>query len=113
MPTRGSLTFFRIAGIPLRVHWSLLLAIAWITWAAGNAMPYYARAAGVSLGSLVLPFRALGVLLAIALFASVLLHELSHALVALHYRYRVRSITLMMLGGVSAIELPADGHGEA
>ena len=41
------------------------------------------------------------------LYLSVLLHEASHAYVARHYGYRVTSITLHFLGGMTAIDSEA------
>ena len=38
------------------------------------------------------------------LFVSVLLHEFGHSAVAMSYKIRVRSITLLMLGNISQIE---------
>ncbi len=45
-----------------------------------------------------------GVAFAIVLYLSVLMHEASHAVVARRYGFRVHSITLHFLGGVTAIE---------
>ncbi len=45
-----------------------------------------------------------GVVFAMVLYGSVLLHEVSHALMARRYGYPVASITLHFLGGMTAIE---------
>ena len=48
-----------------------------------------------------------GVAFAVLLYLSVLLHEASHAVAARHYGYRVTSITLHFLGGMTAVETEA------
>ncbi|MGH3347210.1 MAG: M50 family metallopeptidase [Nocardioides sp.] len=45
-----------------------------------------------------------GVVFAVILYASVLLHEISHALMARRFGFTVSSITLHFLGGMTAIE---------
>lgn len=112
---RGALTFARVRGIPLRAHWTLLLAVLWIALVAGTAVGQYSAGAGVDPQALQLSPWLLGVIVAVLLFASVTVHELSHSLIALSRGDRVRSITLMMLGGVSAIEPRRDDpiRGEA
>lgn len=45
-----------------------------------------------------------GLVFAVLLYLAVLLHEASHAVVAKRYGYRVTSITLHFLGGMTAIE---------
>jgi Zn-dependent protease len=55
---------------------------------------------------------AVSLTFAILLYVSVLIHELSHTLVALHYGLPVRRISLYLLGGVSEIEKPAPTPGK-
>ena len=95
----GGVRILRIAGIPISVHASWLIVYALLTWTL--AVGYFPRALpGVSeraswVGGLV------GALL---LFVSVLVHELSHAVVARAHGLRVRGITLHIFGGVSTLE---------
>lgn len=96
-----ALTVGRIAGIPIRVHISLLLAIPLLTWLFGMQILSVAEIAGLELT--VSPY-VLGVVLAISLFASVGLHELGHSLVALRRGFSIRSITLMLFGGVAQLD---------
>ena len=53
-----------------------------------------------------------GFLFAVLLYLSVLLHEISHALMARRYGFPVSSITLHFLGGMTAIEGEARRPGE-
>jgi len=56
---------------------------------------------------------SLGLVMALLLFASVLLHELGHSLVARSQGIKVNSITLFIFGGVAAIERESQTPGEA
>lgn len=75
-------------GIPIRVHWSFLVL-----------------AGGYALFSLAGGAAAFGTALAmaVALFGSVVLHELGHALAARRYGVETAHITLYPFGGVAAI----------
>jgi Zn-dependent protease len=90
---RGSVAIGRIAGVPIRVHWSFSLLIAFVLFANAGA------SRSVVLWSLAW---------IVALFASVTLHELSHCAVARRRGLEVRDIVLLPIGGVSEISgMPA------
>lgn len=97
-------TVFRVWGIPVRLHFTLLLFMPYLAFVAARQFEYLAASLEIPPGAIRLPAIAWGILLAVGLFVSVLLHELAHVAVARRAGTRVRSITLMMLGGVTALE---------
>jgi Zn-dependent protease len=108
----ASLRVARIRGIPLRLHVSFLVVLPLIAWALASGLPVTARLAGISPDALPGPRWAWGLGLAIALFLSVVVHELAHALYAVAHGGRVRAITLLMIGGVSEVLEPPRTHGQ-
>jgi Zn-dependent protease/CBS domain-containing protein len=108
---RNGLQIAVIRGIPVRLHVTFLLILPFLAWAFGSSLPEYARLAGVAPESLGSPW-AWGSGIAIALFASVLVHELAHSLYTVRKGGRVRSITLLMIGGVSEISEPPRTPGQ-
>jgi Zn-dependent protease len=99
----GSLTLFRIRAIPVRAHWTLLLAVPYLALVLSIQFRAVAELAGVPHEQLALPPLIWGLVLALGLFASITLHELAHSFVAIRFGGRVRSITLMLVGGVSQL----------
>lgn len=94
----GGLRLGRLLGIPVIIHSSWFLALWVLSWSL--AVSYYPRTfPGLSGGT----YWWLGILSAVLLFASVVVHELAHALTARRYGVRTRSITLFMFGGVAQI----------
>jgi Zn-dependent protease len=91
-------------GVEIRLHVTLLLILPYIVFITLARFDVLAKSAGVLPGELAFGPTAWGVLMAVLLFSSVLLHEFGHVLVALRQGAKVRSITLMMLGGISDME---------
>ena len=94
-----SITIGKIEGIEIKLNYSLLLAFALITWSlASGFLPIEYPGHGPIFN------WGIGAISAIALFLSILAHELSHSTVALRQGIGIRSITLFFFGGVSQIE---------
>ena len=87
---RWSWKLGRVAGIDIRVHATFLILLAWAALASYQA-------SGTAAGA------ARGVLFILALFASVTLHELGHALEAKRCGVPTRDITLLPIGGVARL----------
>lgn len=99
-----SLPFGRVFGIPLRIDYSWFLIFALITWTlATGYFPAEFK------GWPVAEYWIVGLITAVVFFASVLLHELGHSLVARRYKITVNSITLLIFGGVSEIKTEPAG----
>lgn len=91
-----SIRIGRLAGIPIGVQPLWIVIVALITWSLGAAY-YPNQVDGIA------PAAAygLGLLSALLLFASILLHELGHAIVARRNGVEIEEIDLWLLGGVA------------
>jgi len=102
----GGFRIGTIKGIPIRVHYSFLLILPFLAYQFGLLFRSAASHAGVPQEMIQGNPFIWGLGLALALFASVLIHELAHSLYALKKGGRVRDITLLMIGGVSNLTTP-------
>lgn len=87
---KWSIKLGRLWGIDVYLHFTFLLFLAWIgtyTWAGAGL--------GMALSK---------ILLVVALFACVLLHEYGHALTARKFGIGTHDITLLPIGGVARLE---------
>ena len=89
----------------------ILISSSWFLVAGLIAVVMSPRVDQVSPGLGAWKYLA-GFLFAVLLYLSVLLHEISHALMARRYGFPVSSITLHFLGGMTAIEGEARRPGE-
>jgi Zn-dependent protease len=95
---KGSLSLGKILGIPIQLHVSWFLIAILIVWtlAAGYFPQEYP-------GWSVATYWLVGGITAVLFFASVLIHELGHSVLALREQVPVKSITLFIFGGVAQI----------
>lgn len=97
----------RVKGIPIRLHYTLIIVFFLITFTVSvHLMP------DIKPGLSSLEYWIMGIICAIILFVSVLLHELAHSVMALRYGIKVRQIILFIFGGMSDIEEETPGGGE-
>ena len=94
----------RIRGVDLELHVSLLLLLPYLVFVTAARFPVLTREAGIDPANISGSPVVWGLILAIGLFVSVVLHEFGHVFAAQSLGVRVRSVTLMMLGGVSSME---------
>ena len=96
-----SIPLGRVFGIPIGIHYS------WFVIAALITLSLSARFAATQPTWDPTLVWAVAMTTAVLFFASIVLHELAHALVARANQLPVRSITLFALGGVAQIEKEA------
>lgn len=95
---RSSVTIGRVFGIPIKVHSSWFLVFVLITWSlAAGYFPQRYPHWDASLSWTVALATSL------LFFASVLLHELAHSLVALDRGLPIHDIVLFVFGGVAQL----------
>lgn len=98
----------RIMGIPIHIHLTFLLILPLFVYI------FSAPPADVVIAGMPANFRnldadlwvkyAFGTIAALVFFTTILAHELAHSYLALRYGVKIKSITLMVFGGVSAME---------
>src|ERR1700746_3351565 len=94
-----SLEVGKIKGIPIRLHFTLVIVSFLVAWSlAGIVMPEFSPGLNTTV------YWIMGIVGAIILCVSVLLHELAHAIVALRYGLNVIEVLLYVFGGVSVIK---------
>jgi Zn-dependent protease len=82
-------------GIPVYMHLTFLLLLAWVGWSE------WAQSKSVDAA-------LLGILFILALFGCVVLHEFGHALMARRFGITTRDVTLLPIGGVARLERMPD-----
>ena len=115
---------FRIGtlfGIPIQFDLTFLLVLPLFAWLIGSQVTQLADTldqlwgggfdvAVLTAGSM--PWLV-GVAAAVGLFVGVVLHELGHSLVAMHFGYPIESITLWIFGGIAQFrEMPENWRQE-
>jgi Zn-dependent protease/CBS domain-containing protein len=92
----------RILGFAVSVHWSVLVIVFLLAWGlAEDVLPV------ASPGHPAVTYWLAGITGAVLLIASLLAHELAHAVVARREGVQVEGLTLWLFGGVASL------HGEA
>lgn len=87
----------RIAGFSVKVHWSVLVILWLFTWSLATTLP------GAVKGYAPVAYWLAGAGGALVLLASLLAHELAHAVVARRSGISVNDVTLWLFGGVTTL----------
>lgn len=98
----------RVAGVEVGLDWSLLIVFALIAMAlAGGVLPHWHPDWGQG------KVLATALAAAVLFLASVLIHELAHAVVGRRHGVEIRRITLFVFGGMAHLEAePRDWRAE-
>lgn len=95
----ASIRIGRIAGIEIGINWSWLIVFGLITWSLAAAVFPHENP-----GLADQTYLAMAVIAALAFFASILLHELGHAIEARRRGLEIAGVTLWLFGGVARFE---------
>jgi Zn-dependent protease len=102
----GTVRVGTLAGIPLELHFTWVIIFGLLAWSLATG--YFPQAVpDLPTGS----YWSKGILAALLLFASILAHELGHALVARREGVQTRRIVLFAFGGVAELSAESPGPG--
>jgi len=94
-----SIKLFTLLGFEVKVDLSWVLIALLITWSLATSF-FPSEHAGFPVAI----YWWMGIAGALGLFGSIILHELSHSVVARRFGIRIRGITLFIFGGVAEME---------
>lgn len=101
---KNSFTIGHLFGIPVKIHISLLFILPFFAWIFGSNIIYLTENTDIARAELILNPYLLGLMMAVLLFVSILVHELAHSLTARKRDVKTTDITLMLFGGLAKIE---------
>jgi Zn-dependent protease len=87
---KGAWRIGRIGGIPIQIHWSFLLILLWSVYRGSEMGGGY--------------YIVISLVITLLLFLCVFLHELGHSFMAKYFGVLTRSITLLPVGGIAALD---------
>ena len=90
---------FKLLGFEVRVDWSWIIIAVLIAWSLSKGLfPSYYKNLSTQ------TYWWMGIIGALGLFLSIIVHEFSHSLVARRYGLPMKGITLFIFGGVAEME---------
>lgn len=95
----NSIKLFTISGFDIKIDFSWLLIAALITWSLSKQF-FPVSLPGLSQQT----YFIMALLAMLCFFASLLLHELAHSVVARRFGISIKGITLFLFGGVAEFE---------
>ncbi len=109
---------FNLLGIPVKLDLSFLLILPLLAWIIGSQVGVYVDLLNLGVDAQRLEQGAtpyiLGLVAAVGLFISVVIHELGHAVTAKRYGVETKAITLWFLGGLAQFDdMPRQRGAEA
>jgi len=108
---KTSIQIGKISGIPVKLHITLLIIIGFVAWSIGSNVFELAELIGVDPPGIAPGFQSylIGIVMAVGLFVSVLIHEMAHSFTARGMGVEIKEISLWLFGGVANMgEIPRE-----
>jgi Zn-dependent protease/predicted transcriptional regulator len=93
------ITLFKLLGFEVGIDWSWIIIAILIAWSLSTGLfPFYYKNLSTQM------YWVMGIVGAVGLFLSIVIHEFCHSLVARKYGIHMKGITLFIFGGVAQME---------
>jgi len=90
---------FKLLGFEVGIDWSWIIIAILIAWSLSTGLfPFYYKNLSTQM------YWIMGIVGAVGLFISIVIHELCHSLMARRYGVHMKGITLFIFGGVAQME---------